>query len=297
MFSELFGFSGFCHFFHQRLRTFETDNWTCVVSFGGELNPIVSVWICDCFFKIEADFTHLFLRIQRSFPGLHGFSLLLLSSSGWSAASPVHLYSTIPRSGQRSEDGDQHTVPTRLSQLESLYTSSVEKLTSRSSMSFSSDRFGTSIAPLYLIPAFDVPGRINRVKMSAQIQSCFIPISFQYCDKRKPFFDQLMSCCPVLTSILRTIWEIRVIGFVSWLFPLYSFSSDSSRVLQTYSTNMNSSLSLRLTGPSSFQVPFVKEDKFPFAVVNRGFSFHLADFCHLAAPLVVLHAYPEDQRF
>lgn len=110
MFSELFGFSGFCHFFHQRLRTFETDNWTCVVSFGGELNLIVSVWICDCFFKIEADFTHLFLRIQRSFPGLHGFSLLLLSSSGWSAASPVHLYSTIPRSGQRSEDGDQHTV-------------------------------------------------------------------------------------------------------------------------------------------------------------------------------------------
>lgn len=96
--------------FHQRLRTFETDNWCCVVSFGGKLNPNVSVWISDCFFKILTNFTHLFLRIQRSSPGLHGFSLLLLSSSVWSAASPVHLYSTILRSGQRSEDGDQHTV-------------------------------------------------------------------------------------------------------------------------------------------------------------------------------------------
>lgn len=53
-------------------------------------------------------FTHLFLKTRRSFPGLRGFSRLLLSSSGRSAAFRVRLYSTTRKSGQREQGGFQH---------------------------------------------------------------------------------------------------------------------------------------------------------------------------------------------
>lgn len=46
---------------------------------------------------------------------------------------------------------------------------------------------------------------------------------------------------------------------------------------------------LRLTGPVSFQVPFIEENKLPFAVVNGGLSIQLADLCDFTAALLVLH--------
>lgn len=133
--------------------------------------------IPDCSFKIKSGFTHLFLSTRRSFPELHGFSQLLSSSSGRSVAFQVRLYSTLQKPGQRSEDGNQSAIPTPHCQLETLQTSSSVKLTSRSSMSFSSERFGTSIVPVYLTPAFDSPGKTKRIQMSSEIQSLFIPLS------------------------------------------------------------------------------------------------------------------------
>lgn len=52
-----------------------------------------------------------------------------------------------------------------------------------------------------------------------------------------------------------------------------------------------------LTSPGGLQVPFVKKYKFAFAVVNRGFSLHFADFRHLTAALLVLHFQSKHQGF
>lgn len=51
---------------------------------------------------------------------------------------------------------ESRRAPIRLFQSQQVRNSSV-KLTSRSSMSFSSDRFGTSTVPLYFTPVFDSP--------------------------------------------------------------------------------------------------------------------------------------------
>lgn len=75
---------------------------------------LVSIWTTDCSFKNATGFPHLILGTQRSFPGLHGSSPLPSSSSGWSVVSQAHLYSTIQKSGQRSQDRRQHTVSTPL---------------------------------------------------------------------------------------------------------------------------------------------------------------------------------------
>lgn len=52
-----------------------------------------------------------------------------------------------------------------------------------------------------------------------------------------------------------------------------------------------------LTSPGGLQVPFIKKNKFAFAVVDRGFSLHFADFCHLTTALLVLHFQSKHQRF
>lgn len=54
-------------------------------------------------------------------------------------------------------------------------------------------------------------------------------------------------------------------------------------------------LSDTLTGPCHFKVPLIKENEFSFPVVDRGLSLHLADFCHLAAPIFILHPHCQQQ--
>lgn len=53
-------------------------------------------------------------------------------------------------------------------------------------------------------------------------------------------------------------------------------------------------LFILLTGPVSFQVPFIKENEFPFAVVNGSLPFQLVDFCNLAAAFLILHRQSND---
>lgn len=50
------------------------------------------------------------------------------------------------------------------------------------------------------------------------------------------------------------------------------------------------------TGPSCLQVPLVKEDELPLAVVDGGLSLHLADLRHLTTAVLVLHLQPEHER-
>lgn len=100
--------------------------------------------------KSRTETQHLFSRSRRSFPGLHGPCRLLSSSSAPSAVCQVHLYSAQQRSEERAEGRRLNFSHPELS-------NSPVKLTSRSSMSFSSDRFGTSTVPLYFTPVFDCP--------------------------------------------------------------------------------------------------------------------------------------------
>lgn len=68
-------------------------------------------------------------------------------------------------------------------------------------------------------------------------------------------------------------------------------ATDTRRSLESSTLKMNweQASALRLTGPVSFQVPFIEENKLPFAVVNGGLSIQLADLRDLTAALLVLH--------
>lgn len=102
-----------------------------------------------------------------------------------------------------------------------------------------------------------------------------------------------------LSYVVKTSTFLRHINKIEGLISLYTFTEDFSAEDTFICTAVTSTdcPGLLLTCPSCFQAPFIEENKFALAVVDRRLSFTFADFCDLTLSLVVLHAQTEEQRF